>query len=209
MAVDLTVFRSRLRQEPLPNLVEEYLFQGPSFLFEENPQAETKLKAFLAAELGVTTDGICIVGSAKTGFSLSPDSFPRAFRNQSDVDIAVVDAALFDRAWDAFLRWHYPIKDKDLSQGHRRWIRSRMDDVFWGWFHPTSFQNSILGEMPPRIAEIRDLSVRWFSTFKKAPEVAGMMQHEFSGRLYRSWGHARRYHVHGFSLLKSQLPPEQ
>jgi hypothetical protein len=205
---DITAFRSRIQKEPLADLVNEYLFQGPTFLFEKNPDTETELKAFLAGELGAAADNICIVGSAKTGFSLSPESFPRAFWAQSDVDVVVIDAILFDRTWDALLRWHYPFGGKDLSPGNRRWMRQRMDDIFWGWFYPANLQNSIRGETPPRITEIRDLSVRWFTTFKKAPAVAGQIQYEFRGRLYRTWGHARRYHVHGFSLLKSQLTPE-
>jgi hypothetical protein len=41
----------------------------------------------LSDGLGATTNNIRVVGSAKTGFSLNPDAFPRSFSEHSDIDV--------------------------------------------------------------------------------------------------------------------------
>jgi hypothetical protein len=65
----------------------------------------TEWRDGLARELNIPPDGISIVGSAATGFSLSPLKAGRPFRVQpdvagmrSDVDIALVAPDLFTQA---------------------------------------------------------------------------------------------------------------
>src|SRR5579864_7616044 len=59
-------------------------------------------RASVAGELGLGPDSIYIVGSAATGFSLSPLKPGRPFRQlggadeqTSDIDIALIDSSLF------------------------------------------------------------------------------------------------------------------
>lgn len=60
-------------------------------------------KAQLAAGLEVDPYGVILVGSACTGYSLSPQKNFRDFHAKSDFDVAVVSDQHFDEAW-RFLR---------------------------------------------------------------------------------------------------------
>jgi hypothetical protein len=51
---------------------------------------------------GLTEADIRIVGSARLGFSLRPRNHLREFREESDIDVAVVNATLFDWLWMEF-----------------------------------------------------------------------------------------------------------
>ena len=53
----------------------------------------------VATELGVDPIGIQLVGSARLGYSISPDKGYKLFNEASDLDIAVVSPGLFDGAW--------------------------------------------------------------------------------------------------------------
>lgn len=65
-------------------------------------------QASVASEVAVGSEDVCIVGSAATGYSLSPLKPGRAFRRlsasgeqTSDIDIALIAPNLFMVAWEA------------------------------------------------------------------------------------------------------------
>ena len=90
-------FKNILLTKPLDVIVRRYIFAGSPYAFRDKPQALRLLRRHLCSVLQVSEQSVIIVGSAKIGFSLSPDNFPRQFSAESDIDIVVVDEALFDR----------------------------------------------------------------------------------------------------------------
>lgn len=101
-------FKSALATTPLESAVRTYIFEGIPYAFQENPNALKILVEHLGKNLGVEENSFTIIGSAKIGFSLSPDNFPRQFSDESDVDVLVVSQELFDQFWQSMLRWNYP-----------------------------------------------------------------------------------------------------
>jgi len=112
----LDQFKKDLLSLPAEDVVKSYLFKGEPYVFRDQPASLNLMRRHLSLHLKVAENCIVIVGSAQTGFSLAPDSFPRAFHPGSDIDVVVVDATLFDRLWKDILRWHYPLRTMRLPE---------------------------------------------------------------------------------------------
>lgn len=113
--MDADEFEGVLMNRPIEVVVKEYVFGGTPHVFREKPESVDVLFKHLSGTLEIPEQNMTIVGSAKIGFSLSPDAFPRQFSEQSDIDVLVVDEKLFDRFWMAMLGWHYPRKGSALG----------------------------------------------------------------------------------------------
>ena len=197
-------FKKVLLEEPLDKVVEDVVFRGDAYAFRDCPEALQRLRQHVSASFPVAPDNIVVVGSAKMGFSLSPDAFPRQFSDASDIDVLVVDERLFDKAWQTLLKWNYPRRLAWGERPERKWIRSRQADVYWGWFQPDRIQFNGLS-FSKDLAPLRDLSTQWFNAFHSLSRYQAFAQKEVSGWLYRSWRHALLYHVEGLRQIKKSL----
>jgi hypothetical protein len=196
-------FREILLTRPTEDVTSEYVFQGIPYVFEDATEGWDILREHLAANLGVDGENVYVVGSAKVGFSLSPNGFPRRFSEDSDIDIAVVDSALFDRAWHALLEWNYPRRYR-LQGFDWSWARDRMADIYWGWFRPEMLSLDRVSR-PASLAEVRDLRTSWFNAFQSLGRYPSLATRDVSGRLYRTLDHAMRYHMEGLSRIQRRL----
>ena len=199
-------FTALLATTPLEDVVRDTLFAGAPFIFEETPDDYQALRDHLSGALGVAVEQITVVGSAKMGFSLDPGTYGRAFSDESDVDVVIVDEALFDRIWFTLLRWHYPRRLKRLAGVDRGWSVDRQRSVYWGWFVPNRIRYDGVS-VPTALEPLRDLGTQWFEAFRSIalnPRLAGR---DFGGRLYRSWEHVMLYHTDGLRSIKDSLFP--
>jgi len=197
-------FREILLEEPLDQVVTRYVFGGEPYVFRRTPAAFRLLRGHLCARLGLAEENIVIVGSAKTGFSLSPSSFPRRFTDASDIDVVVVDQTLFDRIWLTILRWHYPRRRARLDGVDWKWKRDRTDELYWGWFFPDGMRFKGLS-FPEALKPLRDISSAWFDAFRSLSAFPEFAVWEVSGKLYRTWDHALEYHVDGLRQIKERI----
>jgi hypothetical protein len=202
-ALDAVEFAELLANQPLEDLAREYVFGGVPFVFEGDEPSWQLLRTHLAQNLGINQADIYVVGSAKLGFSLSPNGFPRAFSEESDIDIAVVSAELFDKAWHSILDWNYPrryrLKGVDLA-----WARLRQEDVYWGWFRVQGLGHARISR-PASLASIRTLRTAWFNAFRSLALYPAFASRDVSGRLYRTLDHAVKYTTSGLEQIKSRL----
>lgn len=83
---------ARLDRNGLASL---WLSEGIPFAFLGNAAAYEQMRVFISKELGLHSKSITVVGSARIGFSLKPDHFGRVFGAGSDLDVCIVDHALF------------------------------------------------------------------------------------------------------------------
>jgi hypothetical protein len=200
-------FAQLLLSRPLSETVQEHVFQGLPFVFRQTPRTLDVLKRHLVSELGLSPSDILVVGSARTGFSLNPDNFPRQFSGTSDIDVVIVDEDLFDKIWTTLLIWNYPRRLLKAGRIDGDWIYQRRKDIYWGWFRPDQIRFEGLS-FPDALQPIRDLSTRWFNAFRglsQYSEHAELTHREVSGRLYRTWNHAHLYHEEGLRSLRSIL----
>jgi len=72
-------FKVLLRTKSLELIVQDQVFEGDPYVFRNTPSAYAAFRQHLSERIGTLAENIVVVGSAKTGFSLSPDGFPRPF----------------------------------------------------------------------------------------------------------------------------------
>lgn len=201
--LDVAEFRELVLKRDYDAIVQQHIFAGDCYVFRDRPAALEQLRARLAKPLRGQPDDIVVVGSGKIGFSLRPENFGRSFRDESDVDVVVVNAALFDRVWTALLKWNYP-RRYHLGGADAAWQEKRLDDLYWGWFRPDLIRFGGL-TFPKALKPLRDLSTQWFNLFHSLGRDTEFATREFKGRLYRTWDHAALYHRNGLRKLRGAI----
>jgi hypothetical protein len=78
-------------------LAKVFLLEGTPFVFEKSPMKYIIFKEQVADRFGIGSQDVCIVGSAKLGFSPSPHKYGTSFSETSDVDVVIISDPLFDR----------------------------------------------------------------------------------------------------------------
>jgi len=197
-------FRKLLQEKTLDDILDEHIFGGVPYVFRSRPTNTDTLYDHLSKRLGVDAKNITIVGSAKVGFSLSPDNFPRRFTASSDIDVLVIDERLFDMVWTTMLKWHYPRRTAGLPRADGDWARHRRREIYWGWFSPEEIKFEGLS-FPEVLKPVRDISTSWFDAFRTLSHFVEFTSRDVNGRLYRSWDHARLYHLDGLRQVRDLI----
>lgn len=76
-------------------LAKVFLLEGTPFVFESSPMKYVIFREQVAERFSVGSQDVCIVGSAKLGFSPSPVKFGKKFKEESDVDVVIISEELF------------------------------------------------------------------------------------------------------------------
>jgi hypothetical protein len=197
-------FKTALMTRPLNGLVKDYIFEGIPYAFRETPTAVELLRNYLSRALGIQDENTIIIGSAKTGFSLSPETMFRQFSDESDIDVLVVDERIFDEIWQIVLKWHYPRRLRGLEGLDIHWGRRRRRELYWGWFVPYQIRYEGLS-FPETLKPLRDISTAWFNAFRGLSQLPEFSRWDIHGRLYRTWDHATLYHLDGLRQIKEIL----
>jgi hypothetical protein len=202
-------FKDLLATEPLPRIVTDIVFKGTPYILKDAPNALATIKTHLASALPLAESNIAIIGSAKMGFSLDPENFPRQFSDASDIDVLIVDERLFDKIWSCLLDWHYDRDIHGTNWDERHWISERRKSIYWGWLAPADLQIGRGINASYLLRPIRDLRTAWFNAFKTLSRLPELSRRDVSGRLYRTWDHAVRYQVDGLRKIKLKLQSQK
>ncbi len=202
--INLEEFKKRVLHSSIEELVSESLVDDDPWLFRADASKYIELQAFLSAQLEDPHSRCIVVGSAKYGFSISPDTFGRKFRAQSDIDVAVISPHIFDEIWDCMLGWRYPWHTRNWADRERDFGVAHMEDHIAGFVTPDQIKVYIGGakRVPP---PVQRRSVQWFDTFKMAANIGPARGHDVEGRLYRSIDHLKLYTRWGLDTVKKNL----
>lgn len=184
-------FAELIQKSALGEVVERHVFAGVPYAFRENEPGYHRLLHHVGDGLGVPEADITLVGSGRIGFSLDPDTYGKPFSDASDLDVVVVSADMFDAAWLDLLRWRRGYGR--LPEWVKAWHRDHQRLVYYGriW--------------PHKLPGVVELSSRWFDVFKSVSRYPELAVHEVHGLLYRTWDHARLYHIYGLRQILRQL----
>lgn len=105
--------------------VSARLLDGRPAVWQESDVSYVRWRHQIAKSLEVDPIGIQLVGSARLGYSLSPHKQFKEFHKNSDLDIAVVDAELFDKAWREL---QSILKGSDALIGDKGYVRKLVFD---------------------------------------------------------------------------------
>lgn len=75
------------------------------YIFKDRPLIFEKIKEYLSNLLSVELHDILLIGSAKTGFSLSTDNYGRPFTDKSDLDFTIINETLFQSLKADYDNW--------------------------------------------------------------------------------------------------------
>jgi hypothetical protein len=78
-------------------LAKVFLLKGTPFVFENRPMKYVIFREQVADRFEIGSQDVCIVGSAKLGYSPSPQKFGTPFAETSDVDVVIISEPLFYR----------------------------------------------------------------------------------------------------------------
>jgi hypothetical protein len=188
----------------VPRLVQTHILDGVPAVLSIDRDSYQSIRASFASTVGASADDITIVGSAKLGYSLTPETFGSPFTSQSDIDIVVVNPQIYDRLWWLLSSWSFPWRPGGWPNEKRNWARDRLERAFHGWIEPELFFYWELGRRvtPPAL---RDVRVEWFNALKQLSQNAPLAGHDCQARIYRSWPHAARYHEWSLNQVLSQV----
>jgi len=148
--------------------------------------------------LGVQEQDLIIVGSAATGYSLSPLKPGRPFRHAvapsgsaSDIDIAIIDSDLFIMAWNEILR-----RDRMRTLGGTEDSR---DKIRFDIYHGGIGQQTLPRNTEPARAVRSAMAIAG-----RSPPLRG---YQLRSRVYRRMEDLRSYHISSLRQLRAQLAP--
>jgi hypothetical protein len=78
-------------------LAKVFILEGTPYVFETSPMKYMIFREQVADRFDVGYQDVCIVGSAKLGFSPSPIKYGKSFAEESDVDVVIISEEMFDR----------------------------------------------------------------------------------------------------------------
>ena len=184
-------FEELLKTREAEWIVEHHLFKGTPFYSSSHPDVHNQLIVSISRGLRVPKADICVVGSARIGFSLSPQRFGEPFSQFSDLDVIVVSNELFDLSWLDILTYRQ-VDHATMSFRTRQSLRSHRekDYIYKGWIYPES------------VVEALAIGESWLRTFSGLSRIVELADRNVGGRLYKSWQHAMHYHRRSLESLK-------
>lgn len=191
--------RSTLANELLDHTPEDYVShyvidRVPSVFSDR--QTYIDWKKTIGEGLQVDPYGVILVGSACTGFSLSPHKNFREFHEKSDLDVAVISDRHFDEAW-RFLRdlgsdiHKLPSTSKQAVNSHRS------GHVFDGVIATDKF------------VQFLPFGKTWVPVLERASTSAPADGREVKVRLYRDLFALRSYQRRGVEEARTRFIGDQ
>ncbi|MCX6290904.1 MAG: hypothetical protein NT126_03990 [Bacteroidetes bacterium] len=88
------------------SFLRHYIVNNSPFLFQNHPILFEQLTQYLADKLEINPCEIKLIGSAKTGFSISaPPDYGKPFTKDSDLDFSIINDNIFNSLQEEFNSW--------------------------------------------------------------------------------------------------------
>lgn len=145
-----------------------------------------KFKKYVSNKLNVHYNDIGIAGSAKLGFSLSPEKNYKLFDDSSDIDIIVVSQKLFNEFWKQYL------KDSYNPTTRIRNINYVSFCIFRKFLTLDYFRNN-------------DYYNNWqkkTGDFEKDIQLQFQIGNDIHYRIFESWDSVKMYYISSINRLK-------
>jgi hypothetical protein len=98
------------------SIIKHFIVNNIPFAFRDRPILYEQLIQYFADKLLITSTEIKLIGSAKTGFSISPlPNYGKEFGQHSDLDFSIINSELFIGLEKEFRHWKSLFKQKEIS----------------------------------------------------------------------------------------------
>lgn len=149
-------------------------------------------KLIVSEQLGIPHTDITWVGSAKTGYSFSPDNPLRLFQDDSDIDVVIISNQLFEKYWWLYRECYNKI-DKDSKWVYRKHV------------YYETYRGFINEENLMRIEGCRKCWNEVARHAKKKLQEKMFIKHAINFRIYRSWEDFKEYNFSSINKLKGVI----
>lgn len=198
-------------------LAKVFLLEGTPFVFEKSPMKYVIFREQVADRFGVGSQDVCIVGSARLGFSPAAYKYGTPFSKTSDVDVVIISEPLFDRGsrelFGVLNQMEPPVHKlrpflEGNGQGHGAPPVVELSD--WKDMKEAVrnfvFQNFNPGLLPMEHPLRREI-------FEKISSTAGLFLalepkvfvSKIRGRVFRTWKAAEDYYANSLREVKKAL----
>ena len=180
----------------------KYIVKSKYWYFSEYLQADDvavidlldRFKEIVSDHFNISFHSLQLVGSAKTGFSISPRKALAPFHDgdetqqSSDIDIAIISERLYRYYWDK-------MRQTEKIQ-YQRFYNQLTQSIFRGYIN-----DKTLMEISPIRAEWQNL----ISPINKLLQDELKIIHPSTYRIYRSWEDLEEYQIKGIERTKKKV----
>ncbi len=180
---NIDLFKSDFERYSYEFLTSKWVLEKIPHIFNNDSETYISTKLKLASMINVDSCSIIFVGSASTGFSLSPNKNFRKFNDKSDIDIAIISHYYFDVAWHTLRN----IDIYGLSPEAVLSIKAHREKYI---YYGTIATDKILGLLP--------FGKEWMAAVEDLKKSPIFENRDVNFRLYRDHESLRAYHINNF-----------
>ena len=108
------------------SLISHVIINNLPFVFKDIPLLYEQILQYLSSTLNIEPECIKLIGSAKTGFSVSPHpDFGKPFSSKSDLDFAIIHEDIFKRLKEEYVVWKNAYTSEKIKPNNAR------EMMFW------------------------------------------------------------------------------
>jgi len=116
LPTDFKSYYNNIDDKEKKSLVRHFIVNNIPFAFRDKPILYEQITQYIADKLQVSPTEVKLIGSAKTGFSISPlPNYGRTFGQHSDLDFSIVNEELFNELENEFNNWSNLFRTKQIK----------------------------------------------------------------------------------------------
>ncbi|MBI5121344.1 MAG: hypothetical protein HZA67_10085 [Rhodospirillales bacterium] len=188
-----------------------FLLEGVPFVFSSSPMKYLIFREQVADRFEIGYQDVCIVGSAKLGFSPSPHKFGKPFAQTSDVDVVIISSELFDKGTHDLFKYLHGVGPA-LNYTYTQPVN--VDPRNWRT-HKEAIRNFVYENFnPSHLPDDSPLRTHIFSSISSTSALFLALEPQvfvskIRCRIFRHWRAAEAYYVNTLRQLKKQLASDE
>ena len=147
---DFKKFYSSINSNEEESLLRHFIVNNVPFAFKDKPMLYEQLTKYVGDKLTIAASEIKLIGSAKTGFSISPDTYGKAFGNHSDLDFSIINETVFLQLENEYLKWSNLYKEDKIQP------TNQTEEKYWTGNLETGKSQIRKGFLDPRFIPNRE-----------------------------------------------------
>lgn len=190
--ITIDEFKEILKDKNITDIeiVQKYITDGLPYIFNGDTNIYFKLKQKISEHFGLNPHNVIMIGSAKLGFSLSPNQLWKPFDDESDIDMLIISDVVFDKYWYDLYDFNIDLVDKSELQYED--YRSFMKHFFRGWVRPELFHFQYPGKK------------EWEDYFMSI-SYKEFGNNKITGAVFRTMEFYERYHRRNINNIRTLL----
>lgn len=169
---------------------------GTPAVFNGNEDAYYEFRERIAKKFEINFHEIFITGSAKLGFSPHKK---KLFDYDSDIDIAIISAALYDRIMSSIHDFQMELREnrKTVTYAELKKYHKFLEYGAIGWMRP---------DLLPTSFRVRQLKNDWFDFFDSISHGRSQVgNYQCTAGAFKSYAHLESYTLSGLRSLRTKL----